>query len=190
MSQAVPVTATIHVPPWLWGGNPARFFAQAGLHARPRSTNDETWTVKTEEHHTKVRPGLVEVHHLAGPRQRLQRFDRLDVFAGPPLRGATSAHEQDVLIKRTERALTTKELVDSFGVYTLQTILAGQAQLPEIAKHVYDELRDFRFAEDSSQVFPDAAVHVVRRRTELANRLKWQACSSGSSTIANWQVAT
>jgi hypothetical protein len=77
------------------------------------------------------------------------------------------------LAQRTERTLTTKDLVDAFSVYTLQTVLAEQAQLPEIAEHVYVELRDFCIDGDSSsQAFPHAGVHVVRRRPELASRLK------------------
>jgi hypothetical protein len=48
-------------PPVLWGGNPAQFFVDAGLHARVGDAGDGTWLVKTQERHTRVSPGLVEV---------------------------------------------------------------------------------------------------------------------------------
>jgi hypothetical protein len=110
---------------------------------------------------------------MAGARQPRPRFDRLAAFTGPRLRGPVSDREKDVLAKRTERALASKDLVDAFSLYTLQTVLAEQVQLPEIAQQVYGELKDFRFEGDSSnRAFPNAGVHVVRRQQELTHRLK------------------
>lgn len=173
MASTPPLTATIHAPSWLWGANPAGFFATAGLHARVQDASKGTWQVKPEERYRKVSPSLVEVHHLAGPRQSRPCIGRLAAFAGPRLRGPVSDREKEALARHAERALATKDLVDSFSLFTLQTVLAEQVQLPEIAEHVYNELREFRFKDDSLiRVFPSAGVHVVRRRTELVHRLK------------------
>ncbi|GLY71587.1 hypothetical protein [Amycolatopsis taiwanensis] len=133
-----------------------------------------TWAVKTEEQHLRrVLPGLVEVHPIAGPRQPQALFDRMDKFTGPRLPGPVTQREKDALDERTERAVASNELVDAFNVYTLQTMLADQAQLPEIAEHVYDELRSFRLQGDpAEQAFPHASVHVVWRREELVRRIK------------------
>lgn len=68
--------------------------------------------------------------------------------------------------------MATKDLTDAFSLLTLQSILADQAQLPEIVGHVHGELRGFRFSGDSEQVFPHAGVHVVGRRSELVHRIK------------------
>lgn len=173
MPNSPPLTATVHVPSWLWGADPARFFAKAGLHARVVDAAKGTWQIRTEERHRKVPSSLVEVHHLAGPRLPRPRFDRLAAFAGPRLRGPISDRENEVLAQRTSRALATKELVDAFSLFTLQTILVEQVQLPQIAEHVYGELGEFCFEGDSSsRVFPNAGVHVVRRHEALGHRLK------------------
>lgn len=173
MPSTPPSTATIHAPSWLWGNNPARFWQTADLHARLIDASSGVWQVKTNERHTNVAPNLVETHHLAGVRQTSPRFDRLAVFAGPPLRGPVSERERRALDERTERVMQTKDLVDAFSVFNLRTMLAEQQQLPEIAGHVYSELQAFRFKErPADQVFPDAGVHVVRRRDALTHRIK------------------
>lgn len=173
MSTVLPSAAIVRTPPWLWGSNPAAFFTSAGLHARVHDGAAGTWLVRTEEQRTGVAPSLVEVHHVAGARRRKPRFDQLATFTGPRVRGPMSDREQAALDRRIDHALHTKELVDAFSVFTLQSVLAPQDQLSEIAAHVHSELRAFRFEENAEEpVFPDSGVHLVRRRRELVHRIK------------------
>lgn len=174
MSSEVPTTAIFRVPEWLWGSAPAMFFENALLHAREQDRTNRTWAVKTDEkHRRRVLPGLVEIHTIAGPKQAQSLFDSMDRFAGPRLRGPVTRREREALEERTTRAAATKEFVDALNVYTLQTMLADQAQLPAIAEHVFDELRSFPLEGDPpEQAFPEASVHVVWRREELVHRIK------------------
>lgn len=168
----IPTSANIRVPEWLWGGAPAAFFESARLRAREERESG-VWIVRTEEQHLRqISPGLVETHSIAGPRQAQPLFDRTAGFAGPQIRGPVSEGELEALRVRAERAIASKQLVDAFNLYTLQTMVADQAELPAMTKHVYDELKSFQMEDSGDAVFPHASVHVVWRREELVRRIK------------------
>ncbi|SDU10610.1 hypothetical protein SAMN04489733_1180 [Amycolatopsis keratiniphila] len=117
-------------------------------------------------------PGLIEIHPIAGPGQR-PLFAHMSKFAGPRLRGPVTPYERDALEERQQHAISSNELVDALQLYSLQTMLADQRQLPEIAEHVHSELTSARAkGNPPEQAFPHASVHVVLRREELVHRIK------------------
>src|SRR3569833_51003 len=173
MSSDLPDSAVNRVPSWLWYSKPSANFDAAKQHARTVDTNALTRRVRPMEKHLHTAPTLLDVHHLAGPGVRRRRFEQISAFTGPRLRGPMTPFEAYELRKRSERAIANRQVIDAFNLSRLQTTLADQSELPQVAENVFEELLAFPMEEPpNTSAFPHSSVHVVRRSAALFHRVK------------------
>src|SRR4051794_37901593 len=104
--------ASIDLPSWFWGGDPAALLADASVVSRQDLATGR-WLVKTDERHRRGRAELIGYHYLAGPGLRRQDFQYLNS------RVEVVAHEasewaMDELHAREQRLEQTHNPVHAF----------------------------------------------------------------------------
>jgi len=108
---------------WLGGGAGEQILREADLRVRARDAAGG-WSVQTEERHRGVRPDLVTVEHLAGPRQR-PRWDRLTDLARASMLDEAAGQWQARLRDRQVRADRSADLVDGILAWQLAAPSSG-----------------------------------------------------------------
>ena len=169
-----PKTAELVVPGWMWGGDPAGYFATARLHAR-HSEQPERWRVQTAERYRGQRPSLVRVDHLAGPATRRPQIDLLAAAAAAPdaILADTGGQLPRQLEELRELANHSGLLVDGWSSWLAATSLAPVDRLVEVVEAVYDGMREMPLEGDAAvRLHADAGVQLVRRDPVVVHRAK------------------
>lgn len=157
-SANVPIEARITLPPWLGGGDLARFLSDAELHATRIGTTDQ-WRVRTTERYTRRRPSLVTVDQAANPNQVRSLITRLTANSH---HGVLPSVDPSELQRRIDRADQTKDPADVLWLWLLQTQLCPTADLADLVAGIHGNLQ--------SEINQNARVHVIRRGQEVLHR--------------------
>lgn len=161
------------MPSWSWGGDPSKLITEAGFRGRLVDKTNGLWEIRTTESYYQRHPDLVKVDHIAGARQKRNRFDLISQFVSAEvLRTGRSEREEVVLESRRLRAERTKAPVDSFALWQLQLLTAVGTEVAEVIEGIHQALLETTFLEEETLVFPHASVHVVRRLQLLVRRVK------------------
>jgi len=169
----LPPSATVTVPPWMWGADPAQYFAAAGLRSRPVDGSPGRWQLRTQERYHHIHPSLITVDHLAGPVTRRPRFDLLAGAARGSVAPDDGQHLPNELAARHRRAGQTCTLVDAIVLWQLQTIAAPLNELAGVTEQVHFGLTTIGAEDDPDRKpFVAAGVHLVRRAPEVVHRAK------------------
>jgi hypothetical protein len=171
MGQSPRGTAVMAMPPWLWGQDPAAFFAQAMLEADQTA---EGWRVRARPALPRSTDALVRTIDLAGPSVDESRFGEMRPFenAAPAVafsRDTTPAVEQ--LQRRAEHGAQIGDPTAAFTLHQVQLAVAPAAHAPAAAAEVYEALRATTALEDQATVFPHAGAHLVVRSAALYHRV-------------------
>ncbi|HTW20668.1 MAG TPA: hypothetical protein VME70_10710, partial [Mycobacteriales bacterium] len=180
MATAVPRSAWLALPAWIWGGSAESFLDAAGLAIVGEGQQDGSnlYKVETRERSTTGRPGLVASRELAGPGVAAERFDLIeiaerstdqspliDVQRHDRLRSAI----QD-MARRLEERGPSDDLTPLFALRQLETIAVAPSDLAGAVKTIYTDLGDMRFAESNERIFPQVGVHLITRESALTRR--------------------
>jgi len=165
------------VPPWLWGGNVAKFFELAGLHTTFVDTAEGIRDVQTIEHHRRTDPTLLSAQHLAGHGVARPTFARLTSWARDAIsEGGTRSDYGPAIAKIRERAERTGAMIDAFNLCRLETATAPVGDLASTTEGWYDSLRTVPFDDEPDRhPFEHASVHVLLRDRKLIHRVKFLA---------------
>lgn len=161
--------ATIQAPGWLGGGDPKKWFKEAGFRTRAQ---DSVFHVKTDESYRRVEPNLVRVEHLYATGQ----FDTLDTLASRSERVEVALDDPRI---RTEiDRLVAEESPDlTRGLYRQQALLSpagcSVAQLPQMARDTIRDLEESRFADRHGRPFNQVGMFLVTAQLPLLFRTKF-----------------
>ena len=173
-SGTVPATALMQIPPWLWGGNPSDFFAQAKLRGRLVNAAAGSWRVQTEESWRRTRSSMITVSHLAGPMMSRPRFEIIQRMARSDTPSiALSDHIIEEINRLGRRAQETGKPADAIAHSQMQIMAVQSNELPDVVRGVYENLLDVGLVGDTSEkVFANAGVHIFHLDPALVHRLK------------------
>lgn len=154
--------ATVTVPSWVWGNNPAQFLREAELRAVPLGNDTDRWRVHTTERYSS-RPSLVLVDTMSEPDHIRRRIGQLV---------ATQAFSNGLEIDidhRWNRAKQAEHIRDRPALMTellslsqIRTQIASEDSLASTVVEVQEVL--------ASQLGTTVRVHVVRRTPEVLHR--------------------
>lgn len=162
------------MPGWIWGGDPEAFFEHACLRFKRLSGDPPEWRVQTDETYLRQRrPGLVDVHHIAGPgtsRSNWQRLVDLPEGVAPP---QLAPFVTEAIARLRQTAQESSSIVDLISSMRVELMTVSLDQLGEQARIVFEAMRDISFSDGQGDPpFSDASVHLIRRREELVHRMK------------------
>lgn len=168
--QEPPTRARISLPPWLWGGNPRRFLAEAAYHTR--DAGDGKFLVQTSESYFRNAPDLVRLRTIAGPASSKPRWSDLGQLVE---RVEFEAPEElaPVLERRRLKAEAHGELLHVINHQHLLLYALAVEDLPLQSQYFVEFLKSVRFTEEPAHgPFPNAGVHLVEVDPALIQRLK------------------
>jgi len=176
MAIPVPTNAVLTAPSWLWGGNPAGFFAAANLGA---TAEGDVWRVTTAEHVQRAKPNLVRALELAGPAVGQDQFAALRVLESESMEIEHQAGAEDVeaqrarLIALAEHGSRVGDPTAAFALFQLEVLTASRTEAPARVKWVYESVRQITALEHPGKVtFPNAGVEVIIQNPALFHRVK------------------
>ena len=173
--RPLPVAAVATVPSWMWGGNPAQFFCEAGLRCRAVPGASERWRLQTDELYRHVPPSLIAVDHILGPGAPRPRLDLLTSNTASSFLPDLGPDEETAaaLAEFRRHAERAPDPVTTMASWVYETTVAPSDQLAAVVASVHERLMAVGM-EDRPEDHPflDAGVHLFRRGPELMHRVK------------------
>jgi hypothetical protein len=161
----------LQLPPWFWGGNPAKLVDEAELHTRHDRSSGRA-SIQTNESYTRRRPNLVSVLDLAGhgiPHDRFARLAGLHELAEHDL----PAEVREAIASRRSRAEETGAPVDAIAFMQLELMTSSMSALEQTARRHFEQLREIGLeGQPSTKVFASASSHLITRSPALLWRAK------------------
>lgn len=171
LGTAVPKQVELQLPPWLWGGNPKEFLAQAQL--RPRHLGDNRWMVQTQERHLGRRPQLVQAEMIVDTGSRRHNYDLLQRIAEKePLNTSGIQAIIRAQLDQTHQRSRRGDLADRTYLWQLLTMAASPEDLAGMVRDIHQQITDFEPNPGDGRQFPNAAVHVISRSASLVHRAR------------------
>lgn len=161
----------MELPPWIWGGKPARFLELAELHSW--NVGGSVFEVQTAERYLRRSSQLVMLDHVGGPECPKSRFDVVSRAAS-----VETVHASDVVAdtrvdQHVARARTRGDMAGAVSANQLILTVARPDELQGLLRQLMDDLREVSIDEEpAARPFANAGVHLVRRSKVLLMRLK------------------
>lgn len=179
MATNPPKDVVMTLPPWMWNGALDDFMQAARLTVIAGSDlTPEERRVETLERGARGRPGLVQVHHLAGSPLESDDYTQLaEADSSATLNVNERLLEQTAkTVQRAERSAARRTgaglLAPGLALHQLQTTLALPGWAAATVEAVVDDLRECRFSDDNEQIYGTVGAFLVRRHPALMHRSK------------------
>lgn len=155
-------------PPWFYGSNPARFFANAGLRA---AKDGENYSIRSEEGYLDRPSRLVVLESIASPSGR-EYFDKLQGLSSTGIGVSFSSTAWEHFQNFRTRAESSGQLVDLASFIRSALGLCAPEQVVELARWSLCQLRSVPAeSTERTSVFPEAGLFAIARSDRVALRL-------------------
>lgn len=173
MADRIAGYAKLRTPTWLWGGDPRKLLTHARLRSRPVRNEPGVWAVRTEESYLDKPPTLFTHSAIAGPDARTLRYEDLGTF--PHVAGTEPNASVTAKVNRlADRARNSGALTALIVHAQLALATASPSQLPNIARHVVEQLTLANRQEDASdRPFSSAGMDLITSDPALVHRIKF-----------------
>lgn len=163
-----PRVASLSVPDWLWGKNPAGFFGSAGLRHRK---NAGLWSLQTDESYENVTASLVRFRSL-------QSRSDWDAFEEVARRSSTedsilSRHDRRKAVNDLTARLDVHNPVTYFRLCQTSVALANSDEVVFALRDALDGIQSMEFSGGNAEAaFPHAAAFWLSRSEKIMHRQK------------------